>query len=740
MRALFILTMCAYWTTPSWTHSDHAGLFWRPKISFPVDPTSPTIPDVHSHVIDEAVDEAQTVIVQNKLFERASLSNKAHGYPMCPAAQRHMQFRAAKSQAIHMDDMSSIFEETTKILSKKMKMFWEDEFHGLARANLAGSKLEHAAQQCHHHSNLICSDKPYRTADGSCNNLEHAEWGKSFTCLRRLLPPRYADGVSMPRISETGLQLPNPRLVSTTIHVDLDRPSRHVSHMLMQWGQFLDHDFALSPIMSHPEEIVDLGNPNDVVDCCSPNKRHDPKCFSFDIPENDKFFSKYGEHCMNFPRSARCPQCALGPRQQIDALTSFIDGSNIYGSNQEDTYRLRTLAGDGRLKFDVGQRGDMILPASFHPTRDRCSRPEEGDLCFRAGDERVNEQPGLTAMHTLWLRHHNGLADKLARLNSHWEDERIFQEASRVTTIPYLRIVIGQIQHITYQEFLPLILGDAFYREFGLETLPYGYTTYNKNIDPTILNEFAGAVFRFGHTILNGHFMEVDTHGNIKRIKLQDNFFKPFEFRHGKMERIMRGLQKQPSQVFDNFITHDVTNHLYRLSNESFGLDLIALNIQRGRDHGLRGYTDYLKGCFGIEVNTFEDLDNVMPRPVRERLESLYAHVNDIDLFTGGVSEYQLPGGVVGPTFGCIMGIQFWRLKYGDRFYYEHGGQAGSFTPSQLTQIRKITMAKIVCDNSIGQQFSQQWSLQMVSENNPEIPCESFADMDMSNWIEHSAR
>ena len=190
-----------------------------------------------------------------------------------------------------------------------------------------------------------------------------------------------------------------------------------------------------------------------------------------------------------------------GPRQQIDALTSYIDGSNIYGSSQEDTYRLRTLSGDGRLKFDVGQRGDMILPASFHPTRDRCSRPEEGDLCFRAGtfsrgiarknslpersykrgvvarcaqfswrrrtlwptlrsyvrapranigfhsiiglrqlfslvgDERVNEQPGLTAMHTLWLRHHNTIADKLSRLNPHWDDERIFQEA-RFVRIP----------------------------------------------------------------------------------------------------------------------------------------------------------------------------------------------------------------------------------------------------------------------------------------------------------------
>ncbi|CAN8007145.1 unnamed protein product [Ixodes pacificus] len=374
----------------------------------------------------------------------------------------------------------------------------------------------------------------------------------------------------------------------------------------------------------------------------------------------------------------------------------------------------------------------MILPASFHPHEDQCSRPEHGDLCFRAGDERVNEQPGLTAMHTLWLRQHNFVAGKLAGLNPHWDDERIFQEARR--------IVIGQMQMITYDEFLPLVVGKSFHREFGLEVLPYGYTTYNKQIDPSILNEFAGAAYRFGHTILNGDFMQIDSRGRISRVKLQDNFFKPFEFRDGMMERIVRGLAKQTSQTFDNFITNDVTNHLYRLTNESFGLDLISLNIQRGRDHGIRGYTDYLKGCFGLRVTKFEDLDSAMPRPVRERLQRLYTHVNDIDLFTGGVSEYSLPGGVVGPTFGCILGIQFWRLKYGDRFYFEHGGQAGSFTPAQLTELRRTTLSKIICDNSIGHQSAQRYVFRTISESNPEVPCSSLPVMNMDAWIEIPVR
>jgi peroxidase len=55
--------------------------------------------------------------------------------------------------------------------------------------------------------------------------------------------------------------------------------------------------------------------------------------------------------------------------------------------------------------------------------------------------------------------------------------------------------------------------------------------------------------------------------------------------------------------------------------------------------------------------------------------------VHDLDLFSAGLAEYPLPGGAVGPTFTCIIGIQFYNLKYGDRFWFEHGHQVGSFSP-----------------------------------------------------------
>jgi len=67
------------------------------------------------------------------------------------------------------------------------------------------------------------------------------------------------------------------------------------------------------------------------------------------------------------------------------------------------------------------------------------------------GDPRVNEQPQLTVIHTIWMREHNRVAKTLAILNLTWSRETVFQEARR--------IVIAEFQHITYSEFLPTLLG-----------------------------------------------------------------------------------------------------------------------------------------------------------------------------------------------------------------------------------------------------------------------------------------
>lgn len=77
-----------------------------------------------------------------------------------------------------------------------------------------------------------------------------------------------------------------------------------------------------------------------------------------------------------------------------------------------------------------------------------------------------------------------------------------------------------------------------------------------------------------------------------------------------------------------------------------------------------------------------------------------YRSVDDIDLFTGGIIENPLHGGSVGPTFGCVLGQQFLRLRKCDRFWHETGDPFIRFSPAQLNEIRKMTLSKVVCSNS----------------------------------------
>lgn len=70
---------------------------------------------------------------------------------------------------------------------------------------------------------------------------------------------------------------------------------------------------------------------------------------------------------------------------------------------------------------------------------------------LKTGDIRANEQIGLTAMHTIWLREHNRIASELKELNPHHDGETLYQEARK--------IVGAEMQHITYAHWLPNILG-----------------------------------------------------------------------------------------------------------------------------------------------------------------------------------------------------------------------------------------------------------------------------------------
>lgn len=107
----------------------------------------------------------------------------------------------------------------------------------------------------------------------------------------------------------------------------------------------------------------------------------------------------------------------------------------------------------------------------------------------------------------------------------------------------------------------------------------------------------------------------------------------------------------------------------------------MSLNIQRGRDHAIATYNQ-MRQMFGPgRAQNFFDLLSTTPRELILRMQAIYRHVDDVDLFIGGMTEKPLADAMLGPTFAKLIGEQFKALMNGDRFFYDMGGQAGSFTP-----------------------------------------------------------
>ncbi|XP_064466925.1 peroxidase-like [Ornithodoros turicata] len=351
-----------------------------------------------------------------------------------------------------------------------------------------------------------------------------------------------------------------------------------------------------------------------------------------------------------------------------------------------------------------------------------------GEKCFRAGDVRVNENPGLTSLQTIWMRQHNKVARTLQQLNPLWDDERLFQEARR--------IVAAQVQIVVYGEFLPSVLGLELMAHYHLLPLAYGFTNYDPWTDATMSNDFAAGAYRFGHSQVNTRFKFENTSVKEEFFALEDFYFFPFDLYKRGLDPILLGLIHQSSDEVDRHVTSAETEHLYRARTEPFGLDLVAIDIQRGRDHGLPAYVDYVEYCGGPNIMTFDDMRALIPDNVVDIYEQLYENARDVDLFTAGLTEFHVAGAVVGPTFACILGQMFHSLKFGDRFYYEHGNEAGSFTRAQLQELRKTTFAQIICDNSNVIRRIQANVFQQVSTHNPTRYCGQLPRTRLTPWRE----
>ena len=317
--------------------------------------------------------------------------------------------------------------------------------------------------------------------------------------------------------------------------------------------------------------------------------------------------------------------------------------------------------------------------------------------CFLAGDRRVNENTALAAMHTVWVRLHNVYAHlitkefkkdprsfKSALLSEEKKDEIIFQEARK--------IVIAVLQRIFYEEWLAKLNID----------LPE-YKVYNSNVKPEVSHAFITAAFRFGHTLVPNFFPQLgpDYTDAQEPLSVRESFNNNRPITANGIEQIIRGLIGNQSENFDSTFSASIGKTLFIPPFESGFQNLLALNIHRGRDHGLASYQTYRRICGIKDAVPFKNdpfsrfRNEIKNRWTRERLEETYSTVNNhIDLFAAGIAESDSSNDLLGPTFKCIIRQAVTALRDGDRFFFQNDDQ---FSIQQQGEVKKMTLAKVMC-------------------------------------------
>ena len=552
-----------------------------------------------------------------------------------------------------------------------------------------------------------------RSLDGRGNNELHPSWGRANTLYLRLAPPDYRDGISR---MEGG---PSPRYVSNRVFNDGGQnlfSENGVSQWGWVWGQFVDHDIGLRN--EQPGESAPIAfNTNDPLEA-----------FTDDLG------------AIAFSRTPAAPGTGVAtPRQQVNTLSSFIDASNVYGVDSARLAWLRLgpvdssgaplmLTDDGYLPR-VTARGDPTTAPAMDLMGALVGMPSRAVV---AGDVRANENIALTALHTLFAREHNRI---VAALPSYLTAEERFQIARRV--------VGAEIQYITYTQFLPAL---------GIQLEPY--RGYQPSVNPALSNEFAVVGYR-AHSMIHGEFDTTVPAGTytdeelsafaaqqiiVERtaadvtltIPLNAAFGNPDLLQQVGLGPVLQSLAERQYKN-DEQVDNTLRSILFQVPKPGIpdptvcgapvvnpdcftGVsDLPAIDIARGRDHGIPSYND-LRRAYGLAPKTsfidvtgeatqrfpprlngndpaildfveLRDADGTLLVPgsaeaedeavtgirsstLAARLKAAYGSVDRLDAFVGMVSEQHLKGTEFGELQLAIWTKQFAALRDGDRFYY----------------------------------------------------------------------
>lgn len=549
----------------------------------------------------------------------------------------------------------------------------------------------------------------YEGYDGWYNNLAHPDWGGAELPLTRRLPVAYEDGV----YSMAGQDRPNPLNISKeTMQGKTGRPSFLNRTALMTFfGQQVVEEILDAQRGGCPREYENIEIPDDHL-----YKDEQP-----------------GVSIMPFVRSRYSFNTGYSPnvpREQLNEITPWFDGGLTYGTTKAWADALRKFEG-GRLA-DNGANGEPQFPEQNtlglpmanppNPIADGTNRLQDATRFFKLGNPRGNENPFLLTFGVLWFRWHNYWADKF-KANTEWNDERIYNEARKW--------VIATYQNVVLYEWLP---GYLNLQDEEIKDLLYdGYKGY---IHPGITHEFQSAAMRFGHTLVPPGVMRRNEQCDFRTstmkssgftedqgqryddalgnhgVRTCNSFWNPqHSVREHDIEEFLLGMASQVTEQEDNIITEDLQRRVFG-PLEFSRRDLMALNIQRGRDHGLPDYNTARVSLGMSRKENFSDINPGNPpnatatsfieQDVLDRLDAVYGgDIDKVDIWAGGLLETTSDG--PGELFRFIIKDQFVRSRDADRFWFENKHN-NLFTEEQIEFIKNVTLWDIIvaCTNING--------------------------------------
>jgi len=610
--------------------------------------------------------------------------------------------------------------------------------------------------------------------DGSGNNPNNPSWGQAGKPYLRVAPAAYADGIGAPAAG------PNSRYISNRIMNDINQnvfSERRVTQWGWTWGQFLDHTFGL-----RAETGPTATEANIAFNAADPL---------------EEFTNTLGVIPFNRTNAtAGTGTSASNPRQQDNTTSTYLNAFVVYGGTDQRLDWLRDGSLDGN---PTNNSALLMLPDEYLPRRDArgdaAAAPPMaldgrllGDPAAArvAGDVRTNENLALTATQTLFAREHNRI---VSLLPSSLSDEEKFQIARRV--------IIAEQQYITYNEWLPA-MGVA---------LPQ-YRGYNRRVNATLTNEFATVGYR-AHSQIHGEFefeteasrysaedleyfesqgveAVVDGEDIELAIPLNVAFFNPELLPRLQIGPFLASLLESQYNN-DEQIDNQLRSVLFQIpvpGNPTCGaeapecfsgvVDLGAIDIERGRDHGMPSY-NALRQAYGLAPRTsftaitgestsafppgsgidnpnslaitaLTDIDGAPVAAGEEgateetrgstiaaRLRAIYGNVNNVDAFVGMMAEPHVPGSEFGELQLAIWTRQFQALRDGDRFFYGNDPVLGAIRGQYGIDYRR-TLGQLIADNTDAKDEADMNVFLVEEEDLPATSCAVRWELVKSSW------